>query len=126
MKYGTIRAFQKHLKESAPSHFAPIYLIVSKDDYERKEAVKILSDSILKHLPPSEYCCKKMDGTKHSIKELAHELNAFNFFAKDRVVLFDHIDVFKKEDLAHLESYFSKPMDLHLIAWLNDTMKTIV
>lgn len=109
MKYGNIRAFQKHLIEAAPSHFASVYLVVASEDYERKEAVNILLDSISIRLPPSEYSCKKMDGSKHSIKDLLHELSSFNFFSKKRVVFFDSIDAFKKDNLALLEKYFSKP-----------------
>ena len=39
MKFTNTRAFEKHLIDAAPRHFAPVYLLIGKDDFERKEVV---------------------------------------------------------------------------------------
>lgn len=109
MKFTQRRAFEKHLIEAAPKHFSPIYLIVSQEDYERKEVVKGVVSAVLGKLPVDEHHLAKLNGVYQSVQELLHELGSLNFFAKKRVVVFENAHELKKEDTAKLETYFSEP-----------------
>lgn len=109
MKFGQKRAFEKHLIEAAPLHFAPIYLLISQEDFERKELVGKLSSALLGDLPADEHHCKKLSSGQHSVYDLIQELGSMSFFAKKRVVIFENAQELKKEDTAKLESYFSQP-----------------
>jgi DNA polymerase III subunit delta len=109
MKYANSRGFEKHLKEASPDHFAPVYLLVNKEEYERKEAAAKLSAALLDGLPHDDNHLKKMNASSHSVQSLLQELGSFNFFAKKRLILVDQAQEFKKEDTARLESYLAQP-----------------
>lgn len=109
MKFGQKRAFEKHLIEAAPQHFAPIYLLISQEDFERKELVGKLSHALLGELPVDEHHCKKLNGSQHSVNDLIQEIGSMSFFAKKRVVIFENAQELKKEETAKLEPYFSQP-----------------
>lgn len=109
MKFGQKRAFEKHLIEAAPQHFAPIYLLITQDDYERKVLARKLSTALLGELSSDEHHCIKLNGAQHTIRDLIQELGSMNFFAKKRVVIFENAQELKKEDTAKLEEYFSHP-----------------
>jgi DNA polymerase-3 subunit delta len=106
MKYTTIKALEKHLAESAP---LPIYLILGKEAFERKQAVDLLISKLLKKEDNPELSCKILDGDRLDIEELMQELNTFGFFAKFRIVLIQNADKLSKPITEELESYFANP-----------------
>ncbi len=109
MKFTNQRGFDKHLAEAAPHHFAPVYLLINKEDFDRKEIVKTLSRLLLKNLPNDEHHIKRFDASEHSFKQLMQELGAYHFFAKKRVIILENAQELKKEETELLEYYFSNP-----------------
>ena len=47
MKYTNLQAFEKHLADAGPNHFAEVYLITAKDPFERKQATDLLTTKLL-------------------------------------------------------------------------------
>ncbi|ADI38340.1 putative DNA polymerase III delta subunit [Waddlia chondrophila 2032/99] len=109
MKFGNRKAFDKHLKEAGPHHFASVYLLISADYFERKQLVTKLCGAVLNGSPLDEHHLKKLDGAVHSVHELMRELGSFNFFAKKRVVIYENAGELKKEDAGVLKSYYEHP-----------------
>lgn len=109
MKFGNIRAFDKHLKEAGPNHLAPIYLIVSTDGFERKQLSRMLCEVALAGYPLDEHHVKSIDGTSSTVHDLMRELGSFNFFAKKRCVIYENAQELKKDDSSVLEAYYVQP-----------------
>lgn len=102
VKINNLRAFEKHVGDSAPNHFSNVYLLISKEPYERKSALDKLR-AHLQHEP------KTFDGDSLNAGEVLDELNSLSFFSKQNVVIIHNVDKPKKADLQALEDYFVKP-----------------
>jgi DNA polymerase III subunit delta len=108
VKFSNFRAFEKHVEDAAPNHFSNIYLILSKESFERKMAV----DTLTKRLLVSENAhlsFQSFEGEKLDVDALLQELNAMNFFAATQVFLINQADKLVKSSLQALEGYFASP-----------------
>ncbi|HSX03800.1 MAG TPA: hypothetical protein VLG76_03625 [Rhabdochlamydiaceae bacterium] len=66
LKFQTIEAFEKHLKEVLPAHPANIYLIVSGQDFERKKWMEDIFLALQKKGPCDlKYAAKVQDALLH-------------------------------------------------------------
>lgn len=104
MKFTNLRAFEKHLEDSAPNHFANLYLIISKEPYDKKAAFEKLRS----HLSKGQNV-KMFEGESLHIGDALSELNSLSFFAKQNLIVIHNIDKVKKGDQQTLEDYFAKP-----------------
>lgn len=109
MRYDNLRAFQKHLQGASPDHFSPIYLIVSKNGYERKEAYQSVFKALIPDHQQADFELNVFFGGDLRLSSLLDELNAMSFFTKKRVVAIHDADQLEKEGMAVLESYFERP-----------------
>ncbi len=109
MKYIQTRAFIKHLEGASPKQFSPIYLILTKNEYERKHAL----DSLLTFLLPAslnrDLCLKYFDGDSLQSAALFEELGSLSFFSAQRVVVIQNADKMKKTTMELVEKYFASP-----------------
>jgi len=110
MKYNQLRAFEKHLQEAAPQHLLPVYLILGKEDFARKEALDGAIKMILEEAKNPKLCCKVFNPPQNSLQDVIAELEAFSFFEERKVVVAHQIEKWVKGDLSGLELFFSRPV----------------
>lgn len=108
MKYTNLRAFEKHLEGAAPNHFAGIYMVLSKEAFERKTALESLVAAVLKQEAAPELCLHIFDAEKH-FEEIFGELDTYGFFGKKRLIVIHNVDKFDKAASAKFETYFASP-----------------
>lgn len=109
MKYNNLRAFEKHLESSSPSHFTDIYLIIAKEDFVRREAL----ESTLRFLIPAadsrSLSLRRLNGESLQKEELCGELDSLFSFGGRRVVVINQVDELKEPIKKWLQTYFTKP-----------------
>ena len=110
MKYNQLRAFEKHLQEASPRHLLPVYLILGKDDFARKEAVDAALKVLLQGVKNPPLCCKTLNAQQSSLQEVVSELEAFSLFEEKKVIIAHQIDKWVKGDLSKLEHFFNHPI----------------
>lgn len=103
MKYNNFRAFDKHLSDAAPNHFSDLYLILSKDNFNRKQA----ADAVISALTIQEV--SPFDASTEPFGKFIEELTSLSFFSKKRIILVQHLDKAPKPFLEKLEIQLSKP-----------------
>lgn len=108
MKYNQLKAFEKHLEGAAPAHFAPVYMVLSKEEFSRKQAYERLIFHLLgSHPDPSSLCV--FDGEKNDIDKILEELQSFGFFAAKRVVVIHQAENLLKAATEKLVQYYQNP-----------------
>lgn len=116
MKYDNLRAFEKHLQGASPGHLSPVYLVLSKESFERKTAVDALVAALKKGEKEGALSVQTFDGDKLAIQQVMSELHTLSFFAKKTVVIITNGEKLTKPSMAPLEAYFEKPSrDAYLI-----------
>lgn len=107
MKYDNIQAFEKHIENAAPSHFADIYLVLSKDRFERKAA----EEALIKKIRESQKNIQHIlfQGDSLEIQAVLTELNTLPFLSERQIVLLQSADKLKAEDKEKLSAYFEHP-----------------
>ncbi len=109
MKYDNLRAFEKHLEACIPGQFADLYLILSKEDFDRSAAVKATTAALLKGCQCIDLALKTFDGESLSLDALLDELNTLPFLTDRKVVLVQRVDNAKKAITKALEEYLANP-----------------
>ncbi|MGA8163533.1 MAG: DNA polymerase III subunit delta [Waddliaceae bacterium] len=109
MKFTQRSPFEKHLKDAAPQHFAPVYVLIAKDIDERKECEQHIITALLGSKKSRREALCLFDGEHASIGTIMQELQSHVFFVKQRVVLIRQADKLAKPALQQLEQYFAHP-----------------
>lgn len=109
MKYNHLTAFEKHLASSAPAHFAPLYLLLSKEDFNRKTACEKLIKYLLGEQTANPLSLSIYDGEKGDVENVLQELNSGVFFSGKRVVVLHHAEDLPKAATEKLLTYYEKP-----------------
>lgn len=109
VKYANVRAFEKHLEGAAPQHFSDIYMILSKDSYDRKTALDQLIRTMRIGEQNPQFSLRYFDGESHSVDEIMQEMETISFFVKKRLVVVQNIDKLDKKSTERLEAYFTSP-----------------
>ncbi len=109
MKFNNLRAFEKHLASAAPNHFCPLYFILGKESFERRQAFEKLKTAFFGEKNNSSLGLHIFDAERLSMDELLNELNARALFADKRIVLIQDADKLDKADTLRLEPYFENP-----------------
>lgn len=123
MKYDNLKAFEKHLESASPDHFSGVYLILSKDAYDGKEASQIL----LNHLLPKERDLSlcTLDGAHASAEDILTELNSLSFFVQKKAVWVQQADKIRKPVQEALEPYIVNfHRSVYLIFTASSLLKT--
>jgi len=118
MKIGNPAAFEKHLKGSAPDHFAASYLILSKEPFERREA-----ETLLLRLLSAEAECKSFSAEKLQPAHLLDELNTAGMFQKRSVVLLRDPEKGSKALREALENYLENPNPTALFVMVSSGLR---
>lgn len=109
MKLNSSRVFEKHLEDAYPKHFAGIYLIIAKEDEERRLAVKAAEKMLSKILSNPKMSMESRAASKWKMGDLLGELQSSGFFDSTRLVIVHEIDDYNKEDLDRLHDYLKNP-----------------
>lgn len=109
MKYNNIRAFEKHLIDSSPSHFVDVYLLMSKDDFQRKQAVDLLIRQLSKTASGKGFNVQSFEANEVSIERVLTELNSLSFFTEKGILLLQNLDKAPKNFLEKLEPAIAIP-----------------
>lgn len=122
MKYDNLRAFEKHVESSTPSHFSPLYLILGKEPVEAKEAFDVLVKGLLPNEKDRSLCLSLLDGTQLAKDQLLSELDNLSFFVQKRVICIQQADKLKKDLTEALENYLARPNSTHYIILFAQTL----
>lgn len=108
MKYNNLRAFEKHLEGAYPSHLAPVYLLLAKDDFQRKEAYHRLIHHLLGG-QVNPLALRVFDEDKIDIDKVIEELQSLVFFSTKRIIVIEHAENLLKPATERLLSYYEQP-----------------
>jgi DNA polymerase-3 subunit delta len=109
VKFSSISAFDKHLKEAFPHHLAPIFLLVTPCDYERQKNIDKISSLIQKKDPTVRVV--RLSGLESSLEQVKGELMTPSLWGGLTLVIYTEVD--KVKNNAALGDHF--PPGVHLI-----------
>lgn len=115
MKYDQLRAFEKHLEGAAPNHFSSLYLIMSKDDGERKIATDVVVQALLAGRSNRALCLAAFDGDNASAEEILSEIDTLSFLTDRKVILVENADKLKKAATEALQATFGRGHRSHYL-----------
>lgn len=107
MRYDNLRAFEKHLEGATPKHLSPLYVIIGKEDYDCKEAIRLLMRFLVSP-EQKEMALKTWDGSCADPQSLVADLYSPSFLVEKRVILIQHAEKLKKNVLEQLEKYLNR------------------
>lgn len=108
MKYNNLRALEKHLEGASPAHLAPVYMVLGKDDFQRKQAYSRL----IYHLLGDKndlMSLRVFEDDKIDIGQVISELHSLAFFSTKRVIVVHHAENMLKAATEKLLSYYENP-----------------
>lgn len=108
MKFDNLRAYEKHLGACNNEQFADVYLILSKEDFDRSSALDMTVTALLGGRP-ADLALKTFDGESLTIDALLDELNTLPFLIDRKVVVIRQADSIKKAAVKILEDYLERP-----------------
>jgi DNA polymerase-3 subunit delta len=112
VKFPSIAAFDKHLKEAFPDHLAPIFLIVTPDEYERRKNIDKITALIQKK--DATVRIVRLSGLDDPIEQVKGELLTPSLWGGLTLVIYEAVDKIKNnEELGNLFAHF--PLGVHLV-----------
>lgn len=108
MKFDNLRAYEKHLSSCEANQFADVYMILSKESFDRIAALDMTITALLGGRSP-ELALQSFDGENLSIEALLDELNTLPFLIDRKVVVIRQADGMKKAAIKILEDYLESP-----------------
>lgn len=108
MKYTNFRAFEKHLEASRPDHFAAIYVVLAKDQFERKAAFDRLICFLQGNEHQAQFSLTTLEAESLS-DSVVQELYASSLFTKKQILVIAQAEKLKAKAKEILEQYFAKP-----------------
>lgn len=109
MKFTNTQGFTKHIHETCPGHFSRVYLLIGKEDFERKEMEKTLINQLIGKNNSREHVLHLFDGESARIDSVLDELFTKSFFASHRVICIQNGEKLDKVAMNKLEDYFENP-----------------
>jgi DNA polymerase III subunit delta len=103
LRYDNSQAYAKHIKSAGAEHLAPVYLIISKNSRDIKEAV----DQIKQLMAHADIVRFSAEGLKLSV--LIDELQTISAFSPKRVIILNQSEKLNKSATQTLSDYFSRP-----------------
>ncbi len=96
MKYADLASFERHVQACTLEQLVPAYLILSKEEFDREQAVDCLLTHLLKDEPARDLACTIFDGDNTAAETIIGELNTTPFLTRRKVVLVRRFDRIKK------------------------------
>ena len=104
MKWTHLRMFEKHLQESPP---LPLYLVISKEEFDRRYALQSIVEALRKEL--STLSIETFDGEEIAKSSFFNELNTLSFFTPRRAIVIRSAEKIRSSLLKELEHYSTNP-----------------
>lgn len=105
MKFQSLKTFKSHLEAAFPNNLARLYFIIIPNDYERKKVI----DFVYCYLPyKNAFTCSKFSSENHSFLHVKQALDSPSLLGGDPIIVFNDIDLLKKEDVNGLCALFNK------------------
>jgi DNA polymerase-3 subunit delta len=112
VKFPSIAAFDKHLKEAYPDHLAPIFLIITPDEYERRKNIDKITSLIQKK--DATVRIVRLSGLEDPLEHVKGELLTPSLWGGLTLVIYEAVDKVKNNaDLGSLFDHF--PPNVHLV-----------
>lgn len=112
MKFSSITAFDKHLKEAFPDHLAPIFLVITSCDYERRQNIDKITALIQKKDPSVRLV--RLTGLEDPLEQVKGELLTPSLWGGLTLVIYEAVDKVKNNAaLGDLFAHF--PPGVHLV-----------
>ncbi len=112
MKFSSITAFDKHLKEAFPDHLAPIFLLVTPCDYERRKNMDKITSLLQKKDPTLRIV--RLSGLEDPLEQVKGELLTPSLWGGLTLVIYEAADKVKNNALlGDLFAHF--PPGVHLV-----------
>jgi len=109
LKFPSIAAFDKHLKEAYPDHLAPMFLIVTPDEYERRKNIDKITSLIQKK--DATVRIVRLSGLEDPLEHVKGELFTPSLWGGLTLVIYEAVDKIKNN--AELVTHF--PPGVHLV-----------
>jgi len=103
MKHQDFQSFERGWQ------LAPLYAVVSGDDFERKRGVTLLKKKLLPDEKQRDICIKTFSGESASAEDIVEGLETSSLFAEKEVVILYQADKLKKEGIEVLYRYSLNP-----------------
>jgi DNA polymerase-3 subunit delta len=112
VKFPSISAFDKHLKEAFPDHLAPIFLLVTPCDYERRKNIDKITSLLQKK--DASIRIVRLNGLEDPLEQVKGELLTPSLWGGLTLVIYEAVDKVKNNALlGDLFAYF--PPGVHLV-----------
>jgi DNA polymerase-3 subunit delta len=112
VKFPSVTAFDKHLKEAYPDHLAPIFLIITPDEYERRKNIDKITALIQKK--DATVRIVRLSGLEDPLEQVRGELLTPSLWGGLTLVIYEAVDKVKNNaDLGELFAHF--PPGVHLV-----------
>ena len=105
MVLSSLLDFQNSLKNHALSDTTTPFLIVSKDSYDRREALEVLIES----LPKKGITTTTLSGEELSLQQLLQELDTLPFFEERKIVIVHNIEKLANPIITAIKNYLLSP-----------------
>lgn len=102
MRYTNLKGFEKHLSASAPHQLCRVYLIISADDFERRQAI----DAVLHYVLSPDGMAERFFGGDATERNVMEALDRPALFCPQSVVVVDDAE---KKLLDELSIHFKEP-----------------
>lgn len=109
MKYSNIRAFEKHLESASPHHLSEVYVVISKEDFDRKAACSKITAQVLGAPSIAGQTLCAFDAAEVDERLIWEELQSFSFLAPKKVLIVSNAEKLSKSSQDKLRTYFAKP-----------------
>lgn len=105
MKISHLKALKQNLAESA-SH---IYLIISKDSFQRKQAQDLIVNHLLKEEKNKDLCLKVFTDENFDMNRILDEMQGLSFFTPKQIFVIQNAEKLTKPLMDKFNDFFMKP-----------------
>ncbi len=106
MRFDNATALGKHLRESYPEHFAPVFVVLCSEAFDRKKVFQGVVAALSKGV---EAQVVRFNGEEKGVFKGLAEVSALSLFEERKIVMIDGVDKASKEELAALKAYVERP-----------------
>lgn len=109
MRIASLSAFERHLAEAAPDFLPPVYLLLTKESYEAKQAQRAVVQAFLSAVDSANGLIA-LDGDGLRLSTLSDSLEGGQLFAARRVVAICQADKLAKPLVEEIQRYLDRPI----------------
>lgn len=116
MKHTHLKTFLQTVSEK---DFAPIYLVIAKDAFDRKQAVEKLLERLGKNKAVASF-----DAVAQNIPDILNSLRTLSLFGDQQIVIVNHLEELTAKQLEPLMDYVENPSKGAILIGTAETLKS--